>query len=255
MLIWAADPDQGIVCDFKAKTIILTSLRCNRGPPTPRYLVKMVHHKPFQSQCHKHTSTQAHKHKHTSTTSVSQAQAHWVSQAQTQPGCHKHTSTQTQAHKHNLSVTSTQTPAQAHWVSQAQAHKQAQAQKHKHNKHTNLSVTSTLSHLANIWLFCGWFVRAGTFWIMESKLAKHCQSTIVLGKGFFRRKTNVVCCHQCWNWFHNTIVLAKGFFRRKNCHRCWIVRGRSAAECSRWSCDTTSCEHSLYFGIQMQILL
>ena len=123
---------------------------------------------------------------------------------------------------------------------------QAQAQKHKHNKHTNLSVTSTLSHLANIWLFCGWFVRAGTFWIMESKLAKHCQSTIVLGKGFFRRKTNVVFCHQCWNWFHNTIVLAKGFFRRKNCHRCWIVRGRSAAECSRWSCDTTSCELILF---------
>ena len=148
MLIWAADPDQGIVCDFKAKTIILTSLQCNRGPPTPRYLVKMVHHKPFQSQCHKHTttqtqahthtSTQAHKHNlsvtSTSTLSVTSTSTTWVSQAhkhtntstQEQPQCHKHTNTSTST----LSVTSTST--QTSTSTEAQAQQAHEPECHKH---------------------------------------------------------------------------------------------------------------------------
>jgi len=54
--------------------------------------------------------------------------------------------------------------------------------------HPHLSVTGTLSHLANIWLFWGWFVGAGTFGV-ESSWADQGSSVLV---GLVTRPTAAV---------------------------------------------------------------
>ena len=82
-------------------------------------------------------------------------------------------------------------------------------------KFLNLSITGTLSHLANVRLLFGWCLSAGTFSIKGNQIRDKCSIVHNCSyKQIFQKKTNLMLCS----------------------HQYWIFQGKSVAESFRWSC-------------------